>query len=168
MSIFFQRHGRARNKYETSVTVEGAPKIEVKVEPSRTMQSYKDQCDINKILSRFQKTGAMDHLTKHGAVYGDFADFDFQTHMQQLTRGREIFDELPSEVRKEFGQSPQAFFDFVNDPENKDRLAEVLPAIAEPGSYFPDVSSSTPPDATMDPNTTVSEPPPSSEGGETA
>ena len=57
-----------------------------------------------------------------------------------LSRGREIFDELPVELRSEFNQSPAQFFDYVNDPANKDRLAELLPALAEPGRQLKRVS----------------------------
>lgn len=116
-----------------------------------TKQSFKNECDINKILKKAQVAGSLDHLTKHGGSYGDFADFDFRESQTMLAEGAQIFSELPSEVRNEFGNSVSAFFEFVNKPENVDKLNLLLPAIAEPGSFFPDMSSSTPPDATLEP-----------------
>lgn len=107
----------------------------------RTKQSFKDSTDINQILKKAQRTGTISHLSKYQPVYGDFSDFDFQTAHNTLIRGRQIFEELPSEVRREFDQSPAKFFEFVNNPENAADLARVLPAIAEPGSYFPAVDS---------------------------
>ncbi len=112
----------------------------------RTKQSFRDETDINKILQRAQKTGTVSHLAKHEAVYGDFSDFDFFELEIKLTKGREIFDDLPSEIRTEFSNSPAKFFDFVNNPKNKDRLGDLLPALAEPGRQFLDVSPRTPPE----------------------
>lgn len=108
-------------------------KIEKKPNVSTTKQSFKDECDINKILARAQKTGTLSHLSKYQAQYGDFADYDFFEHQRMLTRGREIMDELPSEIRSEFHNDPRAFFAYVNDPANVDRLGELLPALAAPG-----------------------------------
>ncbi len=99
----------------------------------RTKQTFRDETDINAILKRAQKTGTVSHLNKYEARYGDFANFDFFEAQLQLTAGREIFDALPSEIRNEFNQSQAEFFEYVNDPANKDRLGELLPALAEPG-----------------------------------
>ena len=109
----------------------------------RTKQSFKDECDINKIMCRFEVTGTISHLAKWEGVYADFSDFDFQRQTEQLTRGREIFDDLPGEVRKEFGQSPAAFFKYVNDPANAEDLRKKLPALAKPGQQLPRVASPT-------------------------
>ncbi len=104
-----------------------------KYNDGRTKQSFKDETDINKLLKRAQKTGTISHLNKNEARYGDFSGFDFFEAQLKLNAGAQIFDELPSELRNEFEQSPAKFFDFVNDPANKDRLEKLLPALAEPG-----------------------------------
>ncbi len=96
----------------------------------RTKQAFKDEADINKILRRAQKAGTMSHLEKYESTYGDFADFDFFGAQIQLTKGRDVFDALPSELRSEFDQSPAAFFDYVNDPANVDDLRKKLPGLA--------------------------------------
>ncbi len=103
----------------------------------RTKQSHRDETDIVKIMARFDKTGTISHLEKHEGVYADFSDFDFHEQTRKLTRGREIFDDLPAELRKEFGQSPAAFFEYVNDPKNIDDLKKRLPALAKPGRQIP-------------------------------
>lgn len=100
---------------------------------SRTFQSFRDSADINKILSRAQETGTISHLAKHEAFYGDFAAFDFQEAQNMLAKGRQIFDDLPSEIRREFHQDPREFFEYVNDPANAEDLANKLPGLAEPG-----------------------------------
>ncbi len=100
----------------------------------RTKQAFKDECDIEKIMARAEKAGTISHLEKFEGVYADFSDFDFFTQTQKLTRGREIFDELPAELRREFDQSPAKFFEFVNDPSNVAELRKKLPALAAPGT----------------------------------
>ena len=103
----------------------------------RTKQSFKDETDINKIMARFNTTGTISHLSKFEGVYADFSDFDFHKQSSMLSQGREIFDELPAELRREFGQSPAAFFAYVNDPENAEELRKKLPALAELGRQIP-------------------------------
>lgn len=120
--------------------------------PSRTKQAFKDDTDINRMLAQAQKAGSMSHLKKFQGHYADYEDFDFLTAQTTLTRGREIFDNLPIELKREFGQSPDKFFEFVNDVANKDRLKEIFPDLAKPGNYDLDMSGRTPPGATMDPD----------------
>ncbi len=118
----------------------------------RTKQAFKDGTDINRILARANKEGAISHLAKYEGQYGDFEAFDFLDAQLQIRKAGEIFEALPPELRREFQQSPQMFFGFVNDPANKDRLKEIFPDLAKPGNYPLDMSSRTPPGATTDPD----------------
>jgi len=117
----------------------------------RTKQAFKDDADINKLLQRAQKTGTMSHLQKYETVYADFSGVDWEETQNTLARGRQVFSELPSEVRNEFQNSPGKFFEFVNDPANNDKLAEKLPHLAKPGRQNIDVSGKTPPDDRPEP-----------------
>ncbi len=131
---------------------------------SMTKQSFKDETDINKILQRAQKTGTISHLNKYEAQYGDFSDYDFFNNSLMMAKGREIFDELPSEVRNEFKNSPAGFFKYVNSPENKDKLAKLLPALAEPGRQNISTSGIVPADAPSEPVASIpAEAPPTPE-----
>lgn len=153
MSMALRRAIIAKKKDPDKLSREDQLKYQPKIKygPSRTKQSFKDSTDINKILAKAQKAGSLSHLQKHGAFYGDFAEApaDIFEARAQLDRGAEIFSELPSEIRKEFKNEPLEFFSFVNDPANKDRLEQLLPELAKPGSYFPDVSPRTPPGALL-------------------
>lgn len=131
MSFYYMEHGE--------------PEIRDFSKDGKTKQAFKDETDIDLILARFQVSGAVSHMAKFEPQYGDFADFDFLDAQLNLNKGLDIFDSLPSEIRREFNQSPQRFFDFVNDPVNKEKLDVLLPTLAEPGSYFLDGSSRTPP-----------------------
>lgn len=107
--------------------------------PSLTKQTFKDSTDINKMLNKAQQTGSIAHLMKYPEpVYGEFnAEFDLLTARAQIDRANTIFADLPSEVRNEFGNDALAFVKFAGDPANNDKLRELIPAIAKPGSYFP-------------------------------
>ncbi len=113
----------------------------------RTKQCHKDECNIDKIMARFNQTGTMSHLAKYEGVYADFSDFDFHKQATMLTKGTEIFDSLNAELRREFGQSPAAFFAYVNDPKNADELRKKLPGLAKPGDQLPRTAS---PDANLE------------------
>ncbi len=131
-----------------------------KYDDGRTKQSFRDETDINKILHRAQKAGTLSHLQKYEGVYGDYADFDFFESQMTLTKGREVFDALPSELRNEFRQSPAEFFEFVNNPANADKLREKLPELAQPGRQNIDVSGKTAPDDLPEPAAAAPEPEP--------
>lgn len=107
-------------------------------EDGRTKQSFKDSTDINKLLAKAARGESISHLAKHGAVYSDFSDIDDLLHAHsRLQKGREIFDDLPGEIKREFNQDAGAFFKFVNDPQNQDKLSDVLPALAQRGTQLP-------------------------------
>lgn len=104
----------------------------------RTKQTFKDETDINKLVAKAARGESLSHLEKHGEIYGDFTDISDLLHAHnRLQRGQEVFDALPSELRREFNNSIEGFFNFVNDPANSGRLNEVLPALAEPGRQMP-------------------------------
>lgn len=136
MSIYYRDNGGPE------VRVYGQQEGETP-EHGRTKQSYKESCDINRILEKHATIEQMSHLEKHGARYGDFAGFDFQEHHLQMAEGQQIFDELPAETKREFQQDPTEFFNYVNDPKNRDRLPELLPKIVQHGNFFPAMGQAT-------------------------
>lgn len=108
----------------------------------RTKQAFKDSTDINKLLQRHQQAGTLSHLARHEAEYADFSDVPslLEAH-QRINRGQAMFEELPSELRREFKDQFE-FFSFVNNPANAGQLREKLPALAKPGIQLPAVRRS--------------------------
>jgi phage internal scaffolding protein len=100
----------------------------------RTKQSFKDETDVNNIIAKHTRMGTLSHLEQFGGQYGDFSDFDFQEAQNQIAKANSMFEQLPANLRKEFKNDPAAFLEFVNDEENRDRLDEVMPELAKPGS----------------------------------
>jgi hypothetical protein len=107
-----------------------------------TSQEQKDECNINRILDSKKHGMSLGHLANYGGQYGDFSNFNernFEDMQNTMARAKTIFNDLPAELRKEFDNNVGAFFGFVNNPENKDRLQELFPALARPGMQLPDV-----------------------------
>lgn len=101
-------------------------------EPSMTKQSMAAECDINNIMRKFVKTGAVAHVNKHGGHYGDVTALDFRESMEVVRRSKEMFAELPAKLRARFGNDPAAFLAFVQDKKN-------LPEMRELGLAKPEV-----------------------------
>ncbi len=107
---------------------------ELVYDDGRTKQAFKDEADIQKIMARADKAGTISHLQKYEGVYADYSDYDFQSQTMKLSQGQTIFDDLPAEIRREFHQSAQEFFKYVNDPKNIEDLRTRLPGLAAPGT----------------------------------
>lgn len=144
MSLRIQKLAKGKNLSREKLLELVPPVV---YDDGRTKQAFKDETNIVKIMARADRLGTISHLQKFEGVYADYADFDFHEQTQKLAEGRMIFDELPMELRKEFGQSPAEFFQYVNDPANKDELLKKLPMLAEPGKQLLSVGG---PDADTD------------------
>lgn len=113
----------------------------------KAKQSFKDECDINNIMRRFQRTGVLTHVAKYSPMYGDFPAMDYRESMDRLIEADRMFSELPAKLRKRFHNSPQEFLEFVQDSENLDEMVKlglVKPAPAKPepaGAPAPSSSS---------------------------
>ena len=117
--------------------------------PSKTKQSFKDECDINKIMAKYQKTGLVSHINSHSAEYGYATSLDFRQALDTVKKGETLFAELPSSIRRKFDNSPQEFLAFCEDPSNRSEMAllgllaeETTPS--EPSAEAPTDSASAP------------------------
>jgi len=88
----------------------------------RTKQAFKEQCDVNNIIKRYQNTGTITHIAKSQGMYTDLPNStSYFEAMNQVLAARDAFDTLPSQVRKEFGHKPEALLDFLADPKNDEQ-----------------------------------------------
>jgi len=94
-------------------------------DPGLTEQNFKESCNVNNIIKKFKKTGALTHLNKREAQYGDVSGADFQTALEVVASAQNSFDLLPSKIRKKFENNPALFLDFVNDPNNEEALVDM-------------------------------------------
>lgn len=94
--------------------------------PSLTKQSFKEECDINVILRRFEKTGQLPDLIKQNPTYGDFSDVaSYHEALNIVHLASEQFDNLSSRVRERFGNDPAKFLEFANDPKNSEEMVKL-------------------------------------------
>lgn len=92
---------------------------------SRTIQSAKDDADINVIVKRFGVTGQLPAGVRMPS-YGDYNGVsDFQSAMNVIREAEESFMMMPAEIRSQFGNDPQAFLEYCSDPENIDSLRKM-------------------------------------------
>lgn len=84
----------------------------------RTKQSFRDECDINKLMARYDKTGIFP-VGKEGYRFGDFSSVgDYQSSLNLVNHARDQFDNLSLEIRKRFNYNPALLLEFVSDPKN--------------------------------------------------
>lgn len=89
-------------------------------EPTLTVQSDKDDCDINIIMERFGQ-GLPVPVNLKTPMQGDFSNVkDYQESLNLILEANSAFMELPANVRYRFQNDPAQFLDFVSDPSNQD------------------------------------------------
>lgn len=117
--------------------------------PSKTMQEYKNDCDINVIIER-QKCGLSIVPGSVGSVaprmpqFGDFTGIgDFQHYNDVVNDARAKFMALPSSFRQRFGDDPTRFMVFVQDPANREECEKIglLPKLVKENNVAPAVES---------------------------
>jgi len=86
-------------------------------------QYFKDECDINNILNRFEKTGILPDLIKQNPQYGDFSELpDYQQAIELVQKAQEQFTSLSAKIRDRFENDPAKFLEFATDPKNIDEM----------------------------------------------
>ena len=121
----------------------------------RTKQEFAKECDVNRVLAHYEKTGLLAHVNKYQAQYGDFSDIhDYHGAMTAVVEAQAAFEGLPSKIRSRFANDPGAFLEFISDPANEDEARRIgllprLPAEAEakPERPAPEAPAEPPPAA---------------------
>ena len=90
---------------------------------SRTRQSHAADCDINNIMAKFQKTGSIDHVAKHGPQYGEVTAITYHEAQNLVIEAQDMFNDLPSSARAKFENDPRNFMDFVQNDTGASRPA---------------------------------------------
>lgn len=124
-----------RNKFRRG------PRVQIHFDAyTRTKQSFKDECDINLIMARYIKTGAIDHVNKHGPNYGFATSLDFRESLELIANAQGMFDDLPSSIRSKFENDPAQFLEFAQDPNNVGQMADMGLALPQAKDLEPDAS----------------------------
>lgn len=104
--------------------------------PGVTKQSFKDECDINKIIAKFDRTGMIENLNKKSPFYGDVSGLvDYHEALNIVAEAQSLFQSMSAEVRERFSNDPEKMIAFLNNPKNKNeaiKLGLVIPPSPEP------------------------------------
>ena len=107
------------------------------LEPSLTHQSFKDECDINSILSSMQASGLING-SSDVQRFEDVADsLQYQDALNYILDADSSFASLSADVRARFNNDPFYMLQFLENDKNRDeaiRLGLVNPAEPVPSS----------------------------------
>lgn len=129
-------------------------------EPTRAQQHFKQETDINQIVSRAiaTKNTAIFTPTQRATYYDCTAYEDYQQALDRIGDVEDDFYSLPSSVRKEFGEDVDRYVAFMTNPDNIGKAVEL--GLLEGGEKTPATPpSSGPSNPSGDPKPPVSEPP---------
>ena len=92
---------------------------------ARTEQCHRDECDINKIIAKYDRTGVLNHVNDFEARYEDLTGLDYQTMLNTVANANSMFEGLPSEIRNQFANDPANFISFMDDENNNEQMYEM-------------------------------------------
>lgn len=90
-----------------------------------TEQAHKNQCDINKIVARFDRDGIITHVSKFEGRFGDLSGTDFKQMQDQVAGAKTMFEALPSGLRARFDNDPVNLLSFMDDEENRQEAIDL-------------------------------------------
>lgn len=123
--------------YGTKIT----PKT-INTEPSMTKQSLAENLDVNNIIRRYNKTGVLQKMTDFEGLYGQFDDIDLREAIEKVEAAKNVFMEVPSQIRNLFENNAGSFIDYATNPANIQQLrdwglANPAPEILPPVEQLP-------------------------------
>lgn len=81
------------------------------------IQSHAAECDMNKIIEMYQKTGDEKILQRRAGFYDEAGVLpsDYVALSNSLKKADTLFNGLPVEIREKYGNSPAKFFSSPNN-----------------------------------------------------
>jgi phage internal scaffolding protein len=92
---------------------------------SLAQQHYREECDINTILQKFNITGLIPE-TPLSPRYGDFTGIgDYHTAMNRVIAVQDEFEALPAQIRARFDNDPANLIEFLENSDNRPEAEEL-------------------------------------------
>jgi len=102
------------------------------LDPSLTIQSQKEEADINTIVRNFGVTGQLPQGVRI-PEYGDFdAVDDFRTAVEAIRAAEASFLAMPSALRARLDNDPARFVEWCADPSNLEEMRTLGLAVPAP------------------------------------
>ncbi|AXH74066.1 MAG: internal scaffolding protein [Microviridae sp.] len=90
-----------------------------------TRQEFKDECDINVLLARYERTGVLPANNQGAPQYLDVSDVpDLARSFEMIEAAQRAFMTLPASVRREFDNDPIQFVDYASNPASLNQMRE--------------------------------------------
>lgn len=94
-------------------------------EENMTEEQHKSDVEIHAIMRKYKETGVVNHVNKYQGSYMDMISApDFTEAQRQIAEAKSMFESVPSHIRDDFGNDPARFLDFMQNPANRDQIAE--------------------------------------------
>jgi len=90
----------------------------------KTKQSFKDECNINFIMKKYMRSGAIPPTNENGR-YGEATGSDLFEAMQTVAHANSLFAEMPSDIRNKFDNDPVKFLDYMDDDSKLEEQIEL-------------------------------------------
>lgn len=106
------------------------------------IQSYKDSCDLEKIIEKFKITGDPSVLTQKQTFYADVTTYP-QTYAEMLElsqKAKEMFYSLDNSDRAKFNNDPDQFFSSIGS-EKFNSIFNYNESVGEPNVESEDVNN---------------------------
>ncbi len=140
--------------------------LDFKNHPTRTKQSFADECNVNLIMARYASTGTVLQTINQTPRYEEYANVDdYKSAMDLIKETERNFNCMSPEMRESFNNNPQELLDLVGAIDNGEAkaiargqalgLVGSLPDQAEPPPSTGAVQTPTP--APAEPNTGVAQ-----------
>ena len=110
---------------------------------SLAQQHFKEECDINTILQKFNVTGLLP-ANPLSPRYGDFTGIgDYHTAMNRVLAVQDEFEALPAQIRARFDNDPENLIEFLENSDNRAE-AEELGLIEKAAAEVVEAAKNTP------------------------
>lgn len=94
-------------------------------EPSLAQQHFKEECDINTILQKFNITGLLPE-SPISPRFGDFTGIgDYHTALNRVIAAQDEFEALPAQIRARFNNDPAQLIEFLDNENNRPEAEEL-------------------------------------------
>lgn len=91
-----------------------------------TRQSFKEECDINLMMAKFQRTGQLTHVRESLGTYGDYSNVDdYQSALNNVKAAESAFAAMPANIRDRFQNDAAQFLEFMDNPDNQDEAEDL-------------------------------------------
>lgn len=95
-------------------------------EPSRTKQSFAEECDFNNVMNKWAQSGLIPNLNTREPIYADVSHMtDYHSSLELIRSAQEQFYSLPSHLRDRFNNDPAQLLAFIQNDANYDEAIKL-------------------------------------------